>query len=107
MHVLAWLLLHIAGSLVARVLFSLGMSFVVFQGLDQLQTIILAQLNQLTGSPPADRDWETKAKLAHASDDLQSMFKSYCAEKDDRRQNICNENNDGADYIRQLAEGTV
>jgi len=54
MHIFAWLLLHIAGSLVARVLFSLGMSFVVYQGLDTLQTYIVAQLNSLTGALPAD-----------------------------------------------------
>jgi hypothetical protein len=54
MHVLVSILTYAAASIVARVLFTMGMSFVVFQGLDQLQGLIVDNLNQLAGTLPAD-----------------------------------------------------
>ena len=54
MPFLVSILMMIASSLVARVLFALGMTYVIFSGLDQLNAYILGLLNSFIGYLPAE-----------------------------------------------------
>jgi len=51
---LVWLLMSFAGSIVARILISLGMTFVIVQGMDQLTDFLILQINNAAGQIPAD-----------------------------------------------------